>query len=229
MRRPKADAPFGAGGDTAMKKLTVWIACTAVMLVTANVALAQGKSGTVKAKTKITTAPVAKGGAPKVQGGSKAFSAGPKATTSVKGTQGGSHVKPTKPTKSTKSMTTTTKAGGTKKSATSTTVSAKSKPTKPARTSETTTAVTLTPVQQKLQRNTKLASKLESRLPKGTDLMTAADGFRNLGQFVAAVNASYNHDLDFTKLKTAMVDDGMSLGQAMKEQRTRTVTKDTRQ
>jgi len=205
-----------------MKKLTVWIACTAAMLVTANVALAQGKSGTVKAKTKIT-APVAKGGAPKVQGGSKAFSAGPKATTSVKGTRGGSHVKPTKAT------TTTTKGGGTKKSATSTTVSTKSKSSKPARTGEATTAVTLTPVQQKLQRNTKLASKLESRLPKGTDLMTAADGFRNLGQFVAAVNASYNHDLDFTKLKTAMVDDGMSLGQAMKEQRPRTVTKDARQ
>ncbi len=177
------------------------------MLVTANVALAQGKSGGVKAKTKITTAPVAKGGAPKVQGG-------------------GSHVKPTKPTKPT---TTTAKAGGTKKSATSTTVSTKSKSSKPAGTSETTTAVTLTPVQQKLQRNTKLASKLESRLPKGTDLMTAADGFKNLGQFVAAVNASYNHDLDFTKLKTAMVDDGMSLGQAMKEQRPRTVTKDIRQ
>ena len=59
--------------------------------------------------------------------------------------------------------------------------------------------------------------------------MKAADGFKNLGQFVAAVNASYNHDLDFTKLKTAMVDDGMSLGQAMKEQRPRTVTKDIRQ
>jgi hypothetical protein len=49
--------------------------------------------------------------------------------------------------------------------------------------------------------------------------MDAAEGFRNLGQFVAAVNASHNHDLDFAKLKTAMVEDGMSLGQAMKEQR----------
>jgi predicted S18 family serine protease len=75
--------------------------------------------------------------------------------------------------------------------------------------------VTLTKVQEKLQKNTKLAEKLESRLPKGTDLMEAADGFRNLGQFVAAVNVSNNLGLDFEKLKTAMIDDGKSLGQAI--------------
>lgn len=77
------------------------------------------------------------------------------------------------------------------------------------------TPVTLTKVQEKLQQNTKLAEKLEGRLPKGTDLMEAADGFRNLGQFVAAVNVSNNLGLDFEQLKTAMVDDGKSLGQAI--------------
>jgi len=70
-------------------------------------------------------------------------------------------------------------------------------------------------VQQKLQQNTNLASKLETRLPKGTDLMTAAEGFRNLGQFVAAVNVSNNLGIDFVNLKTSMVDDGLSLGQAI--------------
>jgi hypothetical protein len=70
-------------------------------------------------------------------------------------------------------------------------------------------------VQEKLQKNTKLAEKLESRLPAGTDLMEAAEGFRNLGQFVAAVNVSNNLGLDFEQLKTAMVDDGKSLGQAI--------------
>ena len=70
-------------------------------------------------------------------------------------------------------------------------------------------------MQQKLQKNTNLASKLETRLPKGTDLMTAAEGFRNLGQFVAAVNVSNNLGIDFVNLKTSMVDDGLSLGQSI--------------
>ena len=82
-------------------------------------------------------------------------------------------------------------------------------------TGTTSTTTTLTPVQQKLQQNTNLASKLETRLPKGTDLMTAAEGFRNLGQFVAAVNVSNNLGIDFVNLKTSMVDDGLSLGQSI--------------
>ena len=40
---------------------------------------------------------------------------------------------------------------------------------------------------QLLTKNTQLSSKLSSLLPTGTDLQTAASGFRNLGQFVAAV------------------------------------------
>ena len=81
------------------------------------------------------------------------------------------------------------------------------------------TGPALTPVQQKLQRNTNLASKLQTRLPAGTDLNAAAAGFRNLGQFVAAVNVSNNLGLDFTTLKTAMVVDGKSLGQAIQAQK----------
>ena len=79
----------------------------------------------------------------------------------------------------------------------------------------TTSTVTLTPVQQKLQKNTNLAAKLTSRLPAGTDLMLASAGFRNLGQFVAAVNVSNNLKIPFTELKTKMVTDGLSLGQAI--------------
>jgi hypothetical protein len=78
---------------------------------------------------------------------------------------------------------------------------------------------TLTPVQQKLERNTQLADRLRSRLPAGTNLMDAVDGFRNLGQAVAAINVSSNHGIPFTELKTRMVDDGMSLGQAIKDVR----------
>jgi hypothetical protein len=76
---------------------------------------------------------------------------------------------------------------------------------------------TLTPVQQKLQKNTNLADKLKSRLPENTDLMKAAEGFSNLGQFVAAVNVSNNLGLKFTDLRTRMVDDDMSLGQAIQD------------
>jgi hypothetical protein len=77
----------------------------------------------------------------------------------------------------------------------------------------------LTAVQQKLQKNTNLAAKVASRLPLGTDVIAAAAGFKNLGQFVAAANVSHNLGLSFTELKTKMVTDGMSLGQAIQSVR----------
>jgi hypothetical protein len=92
-----------------------------------------------------------------------------------------------------------------------------------------TTTSGLTPVQQKLQKNTNLASKLQSRLPAGTDLMAAAAGFRNLGQFVAAVNVSNNLGISFTSLKSRMVDDHESLGQAIHDLRPNTDQKVARQ
>lgn len=49
--------------------------------------------------------------------------------------------------------------------------------------------------------------------------MLAAEGFRNLGQFVAAVNVSNNLGIDFVQLKTSMVDDGLSLGQSIQKLR----------
>ena len=122
--------------------------------------------------------------------------------------------------KSTTTASAKTTASGKKAEPVKTTASAKK--TEPAKTTTTTSGAgttsattTLTPVQQKLQQNTNLASKLETRLPKGTDLMTAAEGFRNLGQFVAAVNVSNNLGIDFVNLKTSMVDDGLSLGQSI--------------
>jgi len=52
-----------------------------------------------------------------------------------------------------------------------------------------------------LSQNKELASKLSSLLPPGTDLQAAADGFKNLGQFVAAVHVSHNLDIPFATLK----------------------------
>ena len=146
--------------------------------------------------------------------------------------QSGSPGPATKPTASTTthgSGNTHASGGGSPHSTGGTSTTTKSGTTAPG-TSPTTTGtgstVTLTPVQQKLQKNTNLADKLRTRLPANTDLMDAAKGFRNLGQFVAAVNVSNNLGLDFTQLKTRMVDDGMSLGQAIQKEK-KTVDVDT--
>jgi hypothetical protein len=65
-----------------------------------------------------------------------------------------------------------------------------------------------------LSRNTKLASKLGSLLPPGTNLNEAASGFKNLGQFVAAVHVSHNLGITFNDLKEKMMS-GDSLGKAI--------------
>jgi hypothetical protein len=117
--------------------------------------------------------------------------------------------KPVKPEKAaeTKLAKADKPAKSTKATTTSTSTSTKT-------TTGTTTTTELTPVQQKLQKNTNLAAKVGSRLPEGTDLMKAAEGFRNLGQFVAAANVSHNLQISFTELKAKMMT-GMSLGQAI--------------
>jgi len=71
-------------------------------------------------------------------------------------------------------------------------------------------------ISQKLSSNTKLASKLQSLLPPGTNLQTAASGFKNLGQFVAAVHVSHNLGIPFDQLKAKMQGPpSMSLGKAI--------------
>lgn len=173
-------------------------------------------------------------GGPKVSTTTKP-TGGPKTSVAPKGqsqsTKGQSQT--TKATGGGKAASTTGHAKGNQKSTASTTAGSKrtdtgKKPTDSAssdgavsstKTSEPVEGTTaLTPVQQKLERNTKLADRLQTQL-KGLDVMTAAEGFRNLGQFVAAVNVSSNHKLSFTELKTLMVDKGMSLGQALQQMR----------
>jgi hypothetical protein len=69
---------------------------------------------------------------------------------------------------------------------------------------------------QKLDSHPKLASKLQSLLPAGTDLKTAADGFKNFGQFVAAVHVSHNLGIPFDQLKAKMTGpNAESLGKAI--------------
>jgi hypothetical protein len=59
-------------------------------------------------------------------------------------------------------------------------------------------------VAQKLSTKANLLSKAQSVLPAGTDLNKATAGFKNFGQFNAAVNVSMNQGIDFAKLKAAM-------------------------
>ena len=73
-------------------------------------------------------------------------------------------------------------------------------------------------VSEKLSDNKKLAAKLQSLLPKGTNLQTAASGFKNLGQFVAAVHVSNNLGIPFAQLKAKMLGPpAESLGKAIQQ------------
>jgi hypothetical protein len=72
-----------------------------------------------------------------------------------------------------------------------------------------------------LNQNTKLSSKLEGLLglsgPNAlTELQADAAGFKNLGQFVAAVHVSKNLGIPFDQLKAAMIGPpAESLGKAI--------------
>src|SRR5438094_577594 len=70
--------------------------------------------------------------------------------------------------------------------------------------------------EQLLAQNTKLSESLAKFLPPGTNLEAAAQGFKNLGQFVAAVHVSHNLDIPFSDLKSKMMS-GDSLGQAIRD------------
>jgi hypothetical protein len=47
-------------------------------------------------------------------------------------------------------------------------------------------------------------TRIEGLLPKGMDLMTAEDGFKNRGQFIAALHVSKNLNISFDLLKEKM-------------------------
>lgn len=74
--------------------------------------------------------------------------------------------------------------------------------------------------EDRLERNPELKARLESLLPAGTNLTTAASGFKNQGQFIAALHVSQNLGIPFNDLKARMTgSDPMSLGQAIHDLR----------
>jgi hypothetical protein len=207
------------------RTILAWTICAVVFAVPA---LAQhGNSGPKPSSSHGSQAPKST-----TSHGSKApkpATGGPKAT-ATSGSHGATKVSSGKTTSSPK-VTTAASSPKTNKSAKTTTATNANKTPKATKTTSAATPTSLpppppgtplSPAQLKLQKNTNLAAKLQSRLPAGTNLQTAASGFRNLGQFVAAVNVSNNLGIPFTELKTRMVDRNMSLGQAIQDTRPRT-------
>ena len=80
---------------------------------------------------------------------------------------------------------------------------------------------------QLLTQNTKLASNLQPLLPAGANLQDAASGFKNLGQFVAALHVSHNLGIPFDQLKDKMIA-GDSMGKAIHELNPNLSHKDTK-
>jgi hypothetical protein len=74
-----------------------------------------------------------------------------------------------------------------------------------------------------IARNPQQEARLKAMLPAGMTLEQAADGFRNQGQFIAALEASKNQNIAFADLKAKMTGDTpLSLGQAIQELRPET-------
>ena len=75
------------------------------------------------------------------------------------------------------------------------------------------------PIAAKIARNPQQLARITAMLPAGMTLDQAAAGFRNQGQFIAALNASKNQGVAFADLQKAMTVDGLSLGQAVRQLR----------
>ena len=71
-------------------------------------------------------------------------------------------------------------------------------------------------VASRIEANDKLASRVKLMLPAGMSITDAAAGFKNEGQFIAALHVSQNLNIPFDQVKAKMTGtDGMSLGAAI--------------
>jgi hypothetical protein len=124
---------------------------------------------------------------------------------------------------STKKATTTTastkKATATTASTTSTTTPTTTTPTTTTPTTPETGTTPAPPnaVSTKISGNPEQLARVQGMLPQGVTLEQATAGFRNQGQFIAALNASKSQGVNFVDLQKAMTVDGLSLGQAVKK------------
>ena len=113
-----------------------------------------------------------------------------------------------------KTPTTPTTTGTTTTSG-STSSTTSGSPTSPA----TGKAPTLNPIAAKIVAKPQLNAKITALLaPTGLTLNQASMGFKNLGQFIAALHVSQNLGCNcFKQLQTDMTKKGMSLGQAIQD------------
>jgi hypothetical protein len=71
---------------------------------------------------------------------------------------------------------------------------------------------------QRIDANPNLVARLKPLVPSTMTLDQAADGFRNRGQFIAALHAAHDLNIPFDQLKAEMTGtDHDSLGQAIHE------------
>src|SRR5206468_390718 len=59
-------------------------------------------------------------------------------------------------------------------------------------------------VPQKIMANTALVARLQPLIPSGMTAASAAAGFKNQGQFIAALHVARNHNIPFAQLKAEM-------------------------
>ena len=72
----------------------------------------------------------------------------------------------------------------------------------------------------RIEQDPQLKARVTALLPAGTDLKTAAEGFKNRGQFIAALHVSKNLNITFDQLKAKMTGDNPeSLGKAIHDLR----------
>ena len=196
-----------------MRKFSLLATTAVAVAALSTTATAQGrgtgKAPTAKAPNVSTGAPTAGGQSTHGSSGSNAGSTGHSGTTKTSGpSHGESHGTSKKPATTTASTSTSTSSGTTTTTASTGTTS--------------TPPPTFEPnaISTKISKNPSQLTKVKGMLPTGMTIEEASTGFRNQGQFIAALNASRNQGLDFVQLKDAMTVDGLSLGQAAKQVRT---------
>lgn len=103
-----------------------------------------------------------------------------------------------------------TKSGSTSSSTLTPTPASTSTPTGP--------STQLNPIAAKIASKPQLNTRITAMLPKGMTLDQASKGFKNQGQFIAALHVSQNLGCDcFKQIKTDMTTKNMSLGQAIQD------------
>jgi len=103
----------------------------------------------------------------------------------------------------------TSATGATATTSTGTTTSSPSAPT----------SASPNAISTRLAANPEQLARIKPMLPAGMTLEQATAGFRNQGQFLAALNASRDNGIDFADVQKAMTVDGLSLGQATRQLR----------